>query len=157
MKVYEYRAILAEPIGIALQPVREYSARKDKPATNSVRVSDFLCEQIELDKAADEELIVLGVDSKKNYRGVIRYNQGALGEVIADVRGTIARLIAMNVPAVFLAHNHPDGDPEPSKLDLEFTAKFKSALDLLGIQLVDHIIVGGGTRRTFSFIDEGLL
>lgn len=56
--------------------------------------------------------------------------------------------------AVILLHNHPSGDPEPSKTDYEFTTKMRSAAELLGIELLDHVIVAQqGYRSCLQQID----
>ena len=52
-------------------------------------------------------------------------------------------------------HNHPSGDPTPSRADIEMTRELKAAADIFGIRLHDHIIVGAG--RVTSFARDGLL
>jgi DNA repair protein RadC len=56
---------------------------------------------------------------------------------------------------VILAHNHPSGIAEPSQADIDLTKHLKKALDLLGIRVLDHIIIGGGD--TVSFAERGLI
>ena len=48
----------------------------------------------------------------------------------------------MGAPRIILAHNHPSGDPTPSKEDLELTKRIYDAAGILGIDLLDHIIIG---------------
>ena len=57
---------------------------------------------------------------------------------------------------VALAHNHPSGDPTPSLEDKHATRKIRSVGESLGIQLVDHLIIGSGGRYV-SMVEEGLL
>lgn len=57
--------------------------------------------------------------------------------------------------AVILVHNHPTGDPTPSREDMEITRRLKEAGDLLGIKVLDHIIIGDGAF--LSFVDRGFL
>ena len=57
--------------------------------------------------------------------------------------------------ACVLVHNHPAGNPEPSREDLEVTRAVARASDIVGIPLVDHVIVGGGSH--VSLFDRGLL
>jgi DNA repair protein RadC len=57
--------------------------------------------------------------------------------------------------ALLLIHNHPSGDPTPSKEDFEITNRLKEASELLGIRLLDHVIIGD--PRHYSFADQGLL
>lgn len=60
-----------------------------------------------------------------------------------------------NAAAVIFAHNHPSGDAEPSQADINITRRLKSALDLLDIRLIDHIVVGHDT--TVSLAERKLL
>ncbi len=54
---------------------------------------------------------------------------------------------------MILVHNHPSGDPAPSPEDLEITRRLRSAGDVLGVRVLDHVIVG--RERHFSFVDSG--
>ena len=66
-------------------------------------------------------------------------------------------LEALKAQAVYiiLAHNHPSGDPTPSRQDVLLTRRMKEAGDLIGIELSDHIIIGD--QRYYSFREEGIL
>lgn len=57
--------------------------------------------------------------------------------------------------AVLLAHNHPSGDPTPSKEDLALTERLKQAGEIIGIPVLDHLIIGDG--RFLSLKERGLL
>ena len=57
--------------------------------------------------------------------------------------------------AVIFLHNHPSGDPKPSAEDRTLTARLQEAGNILGIQVLDHVIIGDG--RFVSFADEGWL
>ena len=65
-------------------------------------------------------------------------------------------LILSNAAAVILGHNHPSGDPQPSKEDRAITQRLKEAGTLLGINVLDHLVIGADGRY-FSFADENLL
>jgi len=57
--------------------------------------------------------------------------------------------------AMIFVHNHPSGDPRPSQEDRALTARLQAAGDILGVQVLDHIIIGD--QRYVSFADEGWL
>jgi DNA repair protein RadC len=65
-------------------------------------------------------------------------------------------LILSNAAAVILGHNHPSGDPQPSHEDRAITQRLKEAGALLGINVLDHLVIGADGRY-FSFADENLL
>ena len=62
-----------------------------------------------------------------------------------------------NSAAVVFGHNHPSGSPEPSTEDRTLTKRLVEAGKLLGIDVLDHIIIGDGNVSYFSFADEGML
>ena len=64
--------------------------------------------------------------------------------------------ILANAAAIVAGHNHPSGDVQPSREDRALTTRLSQAGKLLGIQMLDHIIVGE-EGKYFSFADEGLL
>ncbi len=70
-------------------------------------------------------------------------------------REVVKRALELHATAIILVHNHPSGDPQPSRADIDMTREIKTAAEALGIALHDHIIVGNG--RWFSFRREGLV
>jgi len=70
-------------------------------------------------------------------------------------REVVKQALAINAAAIILAHNHPSGVAEPSQADERITRRVKSALDLVDIRLLDHLVIGDGT--TTSLASRGLL
>lgn len=70
-------------------------------------------------------------------------------------REVVKRALELNAAAVILAHNHPSGVGEPSQADERITQRLKSALELVDIRTLDHIIIGG--NNTTSMASRGLL
>ena len=56
--------------------------------------------------------------------------------------------VKSEAPKIILLHNHPSGDPTPSKADIEVTRRIKEAANILGIELLDHIIIGDGKYKS---------
>lgn len=81
--------------------------------------------------------------------------EGTLNESVVSAREIIRKAIDLGAASVVLVHNHPSGDPEPSKEDNLSTEKIKKACELFNIKILDHVIVGKSSY--FSFADEGLL
>jgi DNA repair protein RadC len=67
----------------------------------------------------------------------------------------VRRALELQATALILVHNHPSGDPTPSRDDVEMTQEVKRAAAALSIVLHDHIVIGNG--RHYSFRREGLL
>jgi hypothetical protein len=72
-----------------------------------------------------------------------------------DLAHVVPGLLALRCKAVVLHHCHPSGQARPSEADTQATRAFAGLLRLLGMQLHDHIIIGGKAR--FSFRDQGLI
>ena len=70
-------------------------------------------------------------------------------------REVVKEALRINAAAVILAHNHPSGVAEPSQADERITKRLKSALDLVDIRLLDHLIIGGGEAT--SLASRGLI
>ena len=70
---------------------------------------------------------------------------GSLTESIVHPRDVFRVAIADNAAAIVLAHNHPSGDPTPSRADRTLTQRMSEAADLLGFRLLDHLIIGSTT------------
>jgi DNA repair protein RadC len=64
--------------------------------------------------------------------------------------------VLANAASIVLVHNHPSGDPTPSPDDLAITARLKSSGDILGIELLDHVVIGHNGRHV-SIRREGRL
>jgi DNA repair protein RadC len=80
---------------------------------------------------------------------------GTLDGAAVYPREVAVRALQYGAAAVIFAHNHPSGVAEPSSADRRITERLQSALSLLDIRVLDHIIVGAG--REYSFAEEGLL
>jgi DNA repair protein RadC len=104
-----------------------------------------------------EHFIVLMLDRKNRVIGINTVSVGSLTSSIVHPRELFKSAILANAAAVILGHNHCSGDPQPSKEDEELTARLVDAGELLGIQVLDHVIVGNGTSQHYSFADAGML
>ena len=71
------------------------------------------------------------------------------------LREVVRAALNINASAAILAHNHPSGVPEPSAADRAITKELMSALQLVGVRVLDHIVVGAG--EMVSMADRGLI
>ncbi|MCJ7479172.1 MAG: DNA repair protein RadC [Candidatus Nanohaloarchaeota archaeon QJJ-7] len=81
--------------------------------------------------------------------------RGSVNEVEIKARVVAKKALRENASAVVLAHNHPSGDPEPSREDIGVTDEIRKALDLVDVDLLDHIVVG--SDRCTSLRKEGYI
>jgi len=93
-----------------------------------------------------------------NRHRVLRFDEmfrGTIDGTSVYPREVVKEALAINAAAVILAHNHPSGVAEPSQADERITKRLKSALELVDIRLLDHLIIGDG--ETTSMASRGLL
>lgn len=100
-----------------------------------------------------EEFVVLMLNAKNRVIGINSVSTGTLTSSVVHPREVFKPLILHNAAAVILAHNHPSGDPTPSREDVAITERLKIAGENMGITVHDHIIVGDG--RYVSMRSEG--
>lgn len=89
-----------------------------------------------------ECLVMLVLDSKNRILAEELLSQGSINASIADPREIFLTALKKNGVSIILLHNHPSGDPTPSREDILTTERIKKAGELLGIPLQDHIIIG---------------
>jgi len=100
-----------------------------------------------------EHFVVLHLDTKHQVLATETVSIGSLNSTVVHPRELFKTAIRRSAAAVILAHNHPSGDPAPSPEDLSITARLVEAGRILGIEVLDHVIIGDG--RYFSFKKEG--
>jgi DNA repair protein RadC len=104
-----------------------------------------------------EHFIVMLLDRKNRLIGINTVSIGSLTASIVHPREVMKPAILSNAAAMVLGHNHPSGDPQPSHEDKSLTKRLVQAGKVLGIDVLDHIIIGDGSKAYFSFTDEGIL
>ena len=93
-----------------------------------------------------------------NRHRVLRFDElfrGTIDGTSVYPREVVKEALAVNAAAVILAHNHPSGVAEPSQADERITKRLKSALELVDIRLLDHLVIGDG--YTTSMAARGML
>ena len=108
-----------------------------------------------LSRETVEQFRVLFLDTRNRLLADEAQGRGTVNHTPAYPREILRRALELGATAIILVHNHPSGDPTPSRADLDTTAEIARAAAALGVVLHDHLIVGG--TRTLSFRREGLL
>ena len=82
---------------------------------------------------------------------------GSLDSAPAPVSNIFKSAILSNASGIILLHNHPSGDPKPSKEDIWITRKVEEASKIMDVRLLDHVIIGGRSGAMYSFQENGLI
>lgn len=89
-----------------------------------------------------EVSIVLVLNRKHRIRGYQEVGRGGIAHSPMEAREIMQAALLGNAAAIIIAHNHPSGDPEPSQDDIAVTARIRRAGEIIGIDVLDHIIIG---------------
>ena len=109
-----------------------------------------------LDGVDREHFVVLLLDTQNQIIGIHTVTVGTLDASLVHPREIFKAAILVNAASVVLAHNHPSGDPAPSAEDRAVTRQIRLAGETIGIEVLDHIIVGEAPRY-YSFTEAGSL
>lgn len=122
--------------------------------TNSEKVYQ-LCRTMEWDTYSEEHVFLLSFNMKFRLKAFFEIGIGNNDTCLVDRRGIAQKILLSNAAKMIMVHNHPSGDPTPSKEDLNVSNELKKLGELLGIPFVDFIILGDWVYK--SFAEEGIL
>ena len=97
------------------------------------------------------------LDQKNKMIGINTVSMGSLTASVVHPREVFKPAILSNAAALLCCHNHPSGAPQPSQEDRALTTRLVDVGKLLGINVLDHIILGDGNESYYSFADEQML
>lgn len=113
---------------------------KQKQIKKPQDIAEILIEKMRFEK---QEILKVAILDNKNH--LIKIKDIAIGSgnfVVATIKSVLNEAVKIEASKIILIHNHPSGDPTPSIADIEFTKKVANAAEILGIQLLDHIVIG---------------
>lgn len=132
---------------IQLKAVCELTKRMSRPIENinikiriPLDVAKLLMNELKFEKR--EKVKVLILNTKNILLKIVDVSYGGTNSAIIEPKDILAEPIKMGAPKIILVHNHPSGDPKPSVQDLNLTKTVYKAGEMLGIQLIDHIVIG---------------
>lgn len=102
-----------------------------------------------------ERFIAIALDAKNRPLGELEIARGGLSACPVSPADVFRTLLREAAAGVIFVHNHPSGDPNPSPDDVALTERLQKAGALLGVQVLDHVIIG--REGYFSFLDAGML
>ncbi len=97
-----------------------------------------------------ETFFVLLLDSRHRLLRAVEVSRGSLNQSLVHPREVFAPALREAAAAILVLHNHPSGDPSPSREDHEVTRRLHESGDLLGIPLLDHVVIGADAYTSFA-------
>lgn len=102
-----------------------------------------------------EQFRIFFLDKKNKLIADELQQEGTVDHTPVYPREVVKRALELAASSIILVHNHPSGDPTPSNADIQMTKKISQAIAVVGINLHDHVIIGG--KKHYSFASNGLL
>lgn len=109
-----------------------------------------------MEDADREQFLIMCLNTKNEPTAIHTVSIGTLNSSYAHPREVFKAAILANSACIILAHNHPSGDPTPSRDDMELTGRLKDAGKIIGIEVLDHMVIGENGSFV-SFKAKGLL
>lgn len=132
---------------IQLKAMCELARRMSQPVDkkkikicSSQDVANLLMDELRFEKIEHVKLLLL--NSKNIIVRVVDISKGGMNSAIVEPKEILQEAIKAGIPRIILVHNHPSGDSTPSKADIDLTKRLYAAANILGIQLLDHIVLG---------------
>ena len=126
-----------------LKMVKEDSVLYEVPVIKSpAEVYQVAKQLLALHEEPEENFCIFCLNAKNKIIGVHTISIGSLTASIVHPREVFKAAMLNNASAIICLHNHPSGDPEPSREDIEITRRLVEAGKLLGINVLDHVIIG---------------
>lgn len=134
---------------IELKAVGEIAKRMSKPINltklvikTKADVANLLMPEMRYEKKEILKLILL--NNKNIVQKIIDVVTGKDNTLVFDIKQILSEPVKLQIPKIVLVHNHPSGNSMPSKEDIEATKRVRESCELMGIQLLDHIVIGDG-------------
>jgi DNA repair protein RadC len=127
------------------------------------RIYEFYLQVVEADSGYEpekEHVVAIALNTRMNVTGWHLVSVGSVSEATCHPREIFRPMIVRCAHSFVLVHNHPSGDPSPSRADELVTRRIKEAADLLKMDMADHVIVGlpaPGRKPYFSFRESGAI
>ena len=145
------KAVQLKCIGELSKRISRTSACRGLSFSQPETIAEYYMEQLRHEE--QEQLFCMMLDTK-NHLGEEMVFKGTVNGSLANPREIFLTAVSYHAVGILLVHNHPSGDPSPSRADLDFTERVRRAGDILGIPLIDHIIIGD--HQFLSFRQQGI-
>ena len=131
---------------------------RETPLDSPERIHEYFAPQLR--HLAQEQVVVAVVDTRLRHLGTTVVSVGTVGESNAHPREILRPVITRGAHGFVLIHNHPSGDPSPSRADELVTRRLVEAASLMQVRFLDHVIIGKpapGRSPYYSFREAGLV
>ncbi|MBO5348231.1 MAG: DNA repair protein RadC [Clostridia bacterium] len=145
---------------IQLKAICELAKRMSRPINdakiqikNTKDIAGIFMDELRYEKREIVKLILL--NTKNIIMKIIDISFGGTSSAFLEPKDILIEAIKIGAPKIIIVHNHPSGDSEPSLADFEITKRIEDASKIIGIELLDHIVIGDGNYVSI-FLKRGV-
>jgi DNA repair protein RadC len=158
MDVREYDVFINEKRVPYLKEIRNTGLTDAECYCSPQKISQTVRCLYHAEQLPEEHVWLLVFDAKNHLIGIFEVSRGSYTQAALNPAQILQRALLCGAVGIALVHNHPSGDPEPSREDRTLTERIKAATNLCGIEFIDHVIVGGAwSEALYSFREEGMI
>ena len=151
MRVVKYKTKLVDGRKAVLDTdYSTYYPELDNMFKSPEKVEKFAKGFLRMHEDTEEHMYMLCLNTKLRLNGVFEVSHGNVNSSICGTREIFQKALLGNAVSIILVHNHPSGDCTPSREDIEVTKRLKEAGKIVGVEVLDHIIIG----RDYSSLKE---
>lgn len=114
--------------------------------SSSKDVANLFMQELRYEKKEIIKLILL--NSNNIVKNIIEIASGNDKSAVFNIKQILSEPVKLEIPKIILVHNHPSGNSNPSNEDIITTRKIKEAAEIMGIELIDHIIIGDNEYKS---------
>lgn len=137
---------------IQLKAIGELTKRIARPIDNKIKiksakdVANLLMPEMRYEKREIAKVLLL--NSKNIVQKMVNISLGGANFACLEPKDVLSEAIKLQAPKIILVHNHPSGDATPSKSDFTLTERLYESAQIIGIDMLDHIVIGDGTYES---------
>lgn len=152
MRIVKYKTKLTEDQKAVLEKeVSVYCPEVDRKMNSPEKIVSLAKHYLRMHEQTEEYMYMICMNTKLDMTGVFEISHGNVNSSIVGTREVMQKALLANAVCIALIHNHPSGDPTPSREDVQVTKRLVDAGNILGIQVLDHIVIG---RPGYSSLKE---
>lgn len=143
MRVVKYKTKLTEKQRVVLEKeVSVYCPEVDRKMNGPEKIVKLAREYLRMHELPEEYMYMVCMNTKLDMTGVFEISHGNVNSSVVGTREVFQKALLANAVSVIFIHNHPSGDSTPSREDVKVTERLKEAGNILGVDVLDHIIIG---------------
>lgn len=152
MRVVKYTTKLTEKQRVVLEKeVSVYCPEVERKMNSPEQIVKLARTYLKMHELPEEYMYMVCMNTKLDMTGVFEISHGNVNSSVVGTREVFQKALLANAVSIVLIHNHPSGECTPSREDIKVTQRLVEAGNILGIQVLDHIVIG---RPGFTSLKE---